>query len=335
MLIIYLIHNQNLQGEGVNEPKHPYKSGLPIDSIPEHEYDPVTQAKYTNLYQHLIGSLNWLAISTRPDISTVVNLLAKYMSKPSLGHIHAAKHVIKYLKGTQDMGITFTTTPQMSLHNFVKFPTEDKKFFSLTDANWGPQDQSTKPNTNTQQIEIFKSRSLSGYLLWFGGPIHWSSKRQSITARSTTEAEIYATDECVKHLLHTSYLLEDLNLIDEIMPEPTSVLNDNNACVQWSHNCTMKGLQHIQIKENAIRESIQAGFVSIHHVEGKINLADLFTQEDKCVEHFVTIWDRIMNNPAKISPDPGGVEIMVPCITQVTPYSRAYVSINNKVVTII
>ena len=175
----------------MNKPKSPYKSILSIDNITEQEYDPTQQAKYTNLYQHLIGLLNWLAISTRPDISTVVNLLAKYMSKPSIGHIHAAKHVIKYLKGTRDMGITYTTTPQMSLTSYVKFPTEDKKFFSLTDANWGPQDQSTKSSSSNQQIDIFKSRSLSGYLIWFGGPVHWTSKRQSITARSTTEATLY------------------------------------------------------------------------------------------------------------------------------------------------
>ena len=138
--------------------------------------------------------------------------------------------------------------------------------------------------------------------------MHWTSKRQSITARSTTESKIYETDECVKHLLHTSFLLEDLNLIDEIMPEPTTVLNDNNACVQWSKNTTTKGLRHIQIRENAIHESIQAGFVAIHHVEGIINLADLFTKEDKCTDHFVTIRDKIMHNPAKsqIVPDPGG-----------------------------
>ena len=66
-----------------------------MDAIPTEEYDPTLQLKYTELYQHLIGSLNWLAISTRPDISTVTNMIAKYMSNPSLGLIHAAKHVIK------------------------------------------------------------------------------------------------------------------------------------------------------------------------------------------------------------------------------------------------
>ena len=78
------------------------------------------------------------------------------------------------------------------------------------------------------------------------------------------------------------------------MPSPTPVMNDNNACVIWSHNLTTKGLRHVQIRENAIRESIEAGFVSIHHIEGASNLADFFTKEDKCVEHFCKIQDTIL-----------------------------------------
>ena len=128
------------------------------------------------------------------------------------------------------------------------------------------------------------------------GALHWSSKRQSITARSIAEAEIYTTDKCIKHLLHLSYLLEDMNLQDTAMPDQTVVLNDSNTCVQWSHSTTSKGLCHIQIHKNTIRESINAGFVLVHHVEGAINLADLFTKEEKSPEHFVTIHDKIMLN---------------------------------------
>ena len=174
-----LVHNQQLDGEAVIEPKTPYCSGYVIDSIPQETYSPTQQFKYTALYQHLIGSLNWLAISTRPDIATATNMLAKYMSEPSLGHIHAAKHFIKYLKGTRQMGISFTTSPSTTLRSFVKFPHDQtNKLFSMSDANWGPQDQSSKrKNQSSNKIDIFKTWSISGYILWLGGPIHWSSKR--------------------------------------------------------------------------------------------------------------------------------------------------------------
>ena len=92
------------------------------------------------------------------------------------------------------------------------------------------------------------------------------------------------------------HLVEDLNLIDFIMPDPTPVLNDNNSCVIWSQSNTTKGLRHVQIRKNAIWESINAGFITVHHVEGAINMADLFTKEEKSVEHFITIRNQIMTD---------------------------------------
>ena len=167
----------------------------------------------------------------------------------------------------------------------------------MTDANWGPQDQSTSKHASTVPLDLFKSRSISGYLLWFNGPLHWVSKRQTITARSTAEAEIYATDECVKSLIHLDMLVSGLGLQQHIMPRPILVLNDNAACVSWSRNTTTKGLRHVQVRENAVRESVQSDFVRIEHVAGKLNLADLFTKEHKDDNHFLTLCDQILSPP--------------------------------------
>ena len=122
-------------------------------------------------------------------------MLAKYSSNPTEGHVAHAKHVIKYLKGTKTKGISFCSKDNDTLQSFVKFPISSKHLTALTDANWGPQDQSKPSALHTTELELFKTRSLSGYLLWLGGPLHWSAKRQGITARSLAEAEIYATDD--------------------------------------------------------------------------------------------------------------------------------------------
>ena len=45
------------------------------------------------------------------------------------------------------------------------------------------------------------------------------------------------------------------------------------------------------MRENAIREAVATDFVSIQHVEGKVNLSDLFTKEDKDTVHFIGMWD--------------------------------------------
>ena len=305
----------NLNKPHMTNPKTPYRSGYPVDSIPTVPNN--TNSQITHKMQQLIGSLNWLSISTRPDIATITNMLAKYTLKATPAHIDAVKRVIKYLKGTKEYGITFSTTTNHNLESFVKFPIPPNQVTSLTDANWGPQDQSKPLPNETRTLDLFKSRSLSGFLVWLGGPIHWSSKRQTITARSSAEAEIYATDECVKFLQYISFLLEGMHLKNEFMPEPNNVYNDNSASIHWAHNMTTKGLRHLQIRENAIRESVQNGFVNIKHIDGKINLADLFTKEDKDGEHFIALRDLLVcvSIPFKFPTDApfskGGVELGV------------------------
>jgi hypothetical protein len=54
------------------------------------------------------------------------------------------------------------------------------------------------------------------------------------------------------------------------------------------------------MRENAVRESVQNGFIEIKHCEGKCNLSDMFTKEDKDILHFNTIRDHIMSDELPI-----------------------------------
>jgi hypothetical protein len=88
--------------------------------------------------------------------------------------------------------------------------------------------------------------------------------------------------------------MEFLDVKHIFMPEVNVVYNDNQACVNWSKQCTSKGLRHIQMKENRVRENITSALVTIRHIEGKINLADIFTKEMKDTSHFVELRDLFM-----------------------------------------
>ncbi len=57
---------------------------------------------------------------------------------------------------------------------------------------------------------------------------------------------------------------------------------------------TTKGLRHIQMRENHVRENVERKLVSIAHVGGKVNMADLFTKEMKDTNHFVTLQNLMM-----------------------------------------
>jgi hypothetical protein len=113
----------------------------------------------------------------------------KYTIIPTKGHIDAIKRVIKYLKGTKSKGLLFSTSPTSKISAYIKFPVPTNKVVSMCDAKWGPQDQLTPKNHHHyKELPLFHTRSISGYLLWLGGQIHWVSKRQSITAQSSAES---------------------------------------------------------------------------------------------------------------------------------------------------
>ncbi len=63
-------------------------------------------------YQQLIRSLMYIACGTRPDIAYAVNTCAQFMSNPGPAHIHAAKHILRYLKGTSNVGLTYSKQPK-------------------------------------------------------------------------------------------------------------------------------------------------------------------------------------------------------------------------------
>jgi hypothetical protein len=275
----------------------PYRSGLPVDAVPTVHLPHQDKQLLIAKMRSIIGSLIWLSQATRPDISTITNMLAKYQANPSPGHLVSAQYVLKYLKGTIHKGIRYSSEDTTHLSSFLKFPLDPTKLTAQADANWGPQDASvTSTNMNTPQ-HPFKSRSVSGYLLWLGGPLHWSSKRQKITARSSAEAEIYATDECVKQIQYLRNIIHDMHTNHLLLSKTTTIYNDNMACVHWSQSMTTKGLRHIQMRENAIREEVYNKHIKILHIEGKVNMSDLFTKEDKDRRHFKTIVDLLLYDP--------------------------------------
>jgi hypothetical protein len=62
---------------------------------------------------------------------------------------------------------------------------------------------------------------------------------------------------------------------------PTPIYNDNRGAVEWSNSFSTKGMRHLNIRENAVREAQQLQEVSISHIPGTYNPADIFTKELK------------------------------------------------------
>jgi hypothetical protein len=70
------------------------------------------------LYRHIIGSLMYL-MNTRPDICFAVNTLSQFLVEPRCVHLVAAKHVMRYLKGTMDYGLNYDGDHDFTLSGYT------------------------------------------------------------------------------------------------------------------------------------------------------------------------------------------------------------------------
>ena len=69
-------------------------------------------------YQQIIGSLLYASGGTRPDVTFIVGVLARYCGKPNQLHLTAAKRVVRNLKGTAELALTYTTEGNASLTGY-------------------------------------------------------------------------------------------------------------------------------------------------------------------------------------------------------------------------
>jgi hypothetical protein len=121
------------------------------DLSPDDTHKPVHDK---TVYRELIGSLLYVANSTRPDICLATSVLSQYLEQPREMHWRAAIRVLRYLKGTKDMGIVLSRN--------------ESKLHTYSDANWGG--------------DIATRRSTSGvFMKLCGGPAIYkaSAKRPS------------------------------------------------------------------------------------------------------------------------------------------------------------
>ena len=202
-------------------------------------------------YMSLVGSLLYAAMVTRPDIAFAVQALGRHLQSSSDAHWTAGKRILRYLKGTKDMGLVYGESAHgITLKGFA-------------DADWAT-DKDTR-------------RSVTGYVFELGGAaITWNSKLQPTVALSTSEAEYMAASAATQEAIHLRRLLGDLGFPQE---GPTVILEDNMGCICMSENPVMhRRTKHIDIKFHFIREAIERGDVVLTFTSTSTQVADLLTK---------------------------------------------------------
>ena len=94
------------------------KLDLTKDQMPEDGSDE-KQQMLRHDYRGLVGSIAYLSLSSRPDLAFPAHLLSRFLSNPGFAHWQAAKHVLRYLRGTADVGINFMKCNDTGLNGYT------------------------------------------------------------------------------------------------------------------------------------------------------------------------------------------------------------------------
>jgi hypothetical protein len=160
-------------------------------------------------YLSVIGALMYLC--TRPDIAFAVNLLARYSAALTRRHWVGVKTILRYLQGTQDLGLWFLKNQTSSMVGYV-------------DAGY--------------MSDPHNARSQIGFVFLCGGAaVSWRSVKQTLVATSTNHSEIIALYEAARECI---WLRRMINHIQKscglnVADTPTIIYEDNAACVAQIH----------------------------------------------------------------------------------------------------
>ena len=202
-------------------------------------------------YRELIRKLLYLAIATRPDIAYTIGVLCQFVENPGMEHWRTAKRVLQYLKGTINMKLVYSLQSSPDL-----FTT-----FSNADLSRNPDN-----SCSTGSFAICISR----------GVTQWGSCLQPHVSLSSCESKYTTASKVSCEILWTRYLFEELGYD---MTRLSPLLVDNKSAIQVlkhpEHQSTMK---HVHRAYHWIREQVEQQTITVCHVPGDENPADIFTK---------------------------------------------------------
>ena len=228
---------------------------------------PFSECDFKFEYRSIVGKTNYLAQTTRPDIIFAVHQIAKYSSDPRLEHGEAIEYLVRYLKGSRDIGIRFRPDPSCGFECYC-----DADF----SGNWNKQFAPYDPST---------AKSRSGWVVFYAKcPIIWASKLQSQVALSTTEAEYIAMSMALRDVIPIMELLQEMRELGHqvICTQPIvycKVFEDNSGALELARLPKLRPrTKHINVCYHHFREHVRTGIIKILHVSTEDQIADALTK---------------------------------------------------------
>jgi hypothetical protein len=252
LYITSLLERHNIPLVSDNYPKTPMLS-LDNDITAITEPSPLLDTSAITQYQSRIGGLLYLAIMTRPDILYAVTHLSRYNKSPTLLHWTATDRILHYLAGTVDLTMRYNKSSTLSL-----------SLTAYADASYN-----VHPD----------SKSHTGFLVCIGdtsAPLIYGCKKQSITADSSTVAELIAAHSVTKELQWSLNMLTELGFSLPITP---TLFQDNMSTIKIFNQKGNSGkTKHLSLRYNIVRELCANGTLKIVYCPTGEMIADILTK---------------------------------------------------------
>ncbi|GAU46965.1 hypothetical protein TSUD_143070 [Trifolium subterraneum] len=209
----------------------------------------------STMFRQLLGSLRYLC-QTRPDIIYAVGYVSRFMSNPLKSHLLAAKRILRYINGTIHYGVLYPYARDSSKLELNGF----------SDADWCG--------------DKVDRRSTSGYVFKFqNAPVSWCSKKQSVIALSSCEAEYVAGSLAACQANWLQSLLSEMKITNNI----TVMLKiDNKSAINLAKNSVSHGKsKHIETRFHFLRDQVNKGKLSLKYCSTNDQQADILTKAMK------------------------------------------------------
>jgi hypothetical protein len=210
------------------------------------EGDPVNPTQYRSI----IGSLRYL-VNTRPDIAYAVGIASRYMECPGSQHWAVVKQILRYVRGTQNYGFSYTDGMQLPVVT------------GYSDSDWAGDVDDRK---STSGMVFFLDKNI----------ITWTSQKQKVVALSSCEAEYIAASTAACQAVWLSKMLSE---IQGCQPSAVKHFIDNQSAIALSKNPVFhERTKHIDTRFHFIRECVTEGKIKVEHIGTEGQLADILTK---------------------------------------------------------
>jgi hypothetical protein len=195
-------------------------------------------------------------VLTRPDIALTIGKLSQCLKAPVERNNQGVKELLRYVGGTIDQRIRYG-------------PTDNHRNLTVySDADWAG-DKSDRKST-------------SGCVaMLYGGPVLWTSRKQTSVATSSTESEYIAMAMCVKQAVWLGQILRDMGYSDYVgkHPETVSMKGDNQGALALVENPYLhERSKHIDIQYHYIRDLEEKKRITVSYIPTTDMAADGLTK---------------------------------------------------------